>query len=412
MNTRCFRLFALTTFFISLVLAQPGMVLAETTEFIPIDQQPAMLVLGQPNFTSNAPATTPSGMRAPFSVAVDPTTGKVFVADQENQRVLRFGSVTALSNGAAAEAVLGQADFTSGEHNRGGTVAANSMVYPTGLSVDSEGRLWVTDMGNSRVLRFDDAATKANGVDADGVLGQPNFTSIVFTTTQNGMEWPVNVFADDGGRLWVADSDHNRVLRFDNAASKANGANADGVLGQPDFTSQTRSTTQNGMWESTGVFLDSEERLWVADVDNHRILRFDNAASKTNGANADGVLGQANFTSRAAACTQDGMNIPYGVFGDLDGRLYVADTFNNRVLIFEHAAELANGAEANHVLGQIDFTNCAANAGGISAISLNNPISVFYDPAAKVLWADDLSNHRILMYDTVQFQMYLPVVKK
>ncbi len=94
--------------------------------------RPASLVLGQPGFTSSAAATTQTGMKSPAAVTVDPTTGKVFVADARNHRVLRFASAVALANGAPAEAVLGQADFSHGLPNRGGPPAANTMAYPAG----------------------------------------------------------------------------------------------------------------------------------------------------------------------------------------------------------------------------------------------------------------------------------------
>src|SRR5215217_3815641 len=64
--------------------------------------QAASLVLGQPDFTSMDPNTTASGMDRPWGVAVDPTSGAVFVTDRGNSRVLRFASGTALVSGAAA----------------------------------------------------------------------------------------------------------------------------------------------------------------------------------------------------------------------------------------------------------------------------------------------------------------------
>jgi DNA-binding beta-propeller fold protein YncE len=131
-----------------------------SAEFTPSNGQAATLVLGQSNFTSSSPAHSQTGMNFPTGVTVDPTSHKVFVADQFNNRVLRFSSVTALSNGAAAEAVLGQADFTSHLANRGGAIAANTMYYPYSVSVDSGGRLWVADSYNHRILRFDNASTK------------------------------------------------------------------------------------------------------------------------------------------------------------------------------------------------------------------------------------------------------------
>ena len=64
-----------------------------------------------------------------------------------------------------------------------------------------------------------------------------------------------------------------------------NGQDADGVLGQPDFTSDAYSpNTASSMYESAGVTVDpATGKVFVAE-DNHRVLRFDNAATKANGA--------------------------------------------------------------------------------------------------------------------------------
>ena len=300
--------------------------------FTPSNGQAAKLVLGQPDFTSNAYHATQTGMNYPYGVAVDPTTHKVFVVENNNSRVLRFASVYTLTNGAAAEAVL----------------------------------------------------------------GQPNFTSNTPKTTQNGMNSPVSVFVDSGGRLWVGDYKNSRVLRFDHAATLPSGANADGVLGQTNFTNHADATGQHSMGYPIGVFVDADGRLWVADQGNNRVLRFNNAASKANGANADGVLGQTNFTSYSFSTTRNGMDEPTGVTADnASGRLYVGDYRNNRILVFNAAAGLANGANASFVLGQKDFTS---NSSGTSATTLYLPVDVFYDQAAKVLWVADGNNNRVLIY--------------
>ena len=251
---------------------------------------------------------------------------------------------------------------------------------------------------NNRILRFDNAALKANGADADGVLGQPDFNSNSLSTAQNRLGLPMGVFADSSGRLWIADHMNNRILRFDDAALKADGEDADGVLGQPDFLTSVITTTQSGMHNPWGVFLDSSGRLWVADYNNHRVLRFDDAANQADGADADGVLGQPDFVTIEPVCAQNRMVNPRSVSVDPDGRLYVADLSNSRVLVFEAAAGLADGADAGVVLGQADFTTCSVNAGGISDASLYSPSGVFYDPALKVLWVADTDNQRVLMY--------------
>jgi len=92
-------------------------------------------------------------MNVPFGGAIDPISGKVFVADANNKRVLRFASGAALINGAAADGVLGQPNFSSSII----ATSASGMYNPFGLAADSAGRLWVADASNSRVLRFGDA---------------------------------------------------------------------------------------------------------------------------------------------------------------------------------------------------------------------------------------------------------------
>jgi DNA-binding beta-propeller fold protein YncE len=87
--------------------------LALTSTYALSNGQDASLVLGQATFTSGATGTTASTMNAPRGVAVDPVSGKVFVVESGNNRVLRFASLGSLSNGAAAEGVLGQANFTA-----------------------------------------------------------------------------------------------------------------------------------------------------------------------------------------------------------------------------------------------------------------------------------------------------------
>lgn len=316
--------------------------------------QSADVVLGQTNFTNrlNSLPPTSTTIYGPQGVAVDPTTGKVFIADAMNNRVLRLGSTAALINGSSAEAVLGQPDFVS----RNSGVSQNTMNFPVDVVVDKVGRLYVVDNGNNRVVRFDNAASKANGANADGVFGQTDFVSASFATAQNRMFFPRGVAVDTAGRLYVAEGTNNRILRFDNAAAKSNGANADGVLGQTSFTSNGAATTQSGMRTPQDVAVDNAGRLYVADINNNRVLRFDNAAAKPNGNTADVVFGQSNFISLIATTTQNGMWTPTAVALDTSsGHLYVSERINNRVTRFNNAATKATGAPADGVLGQSDF---------------------------------------------------------
>jgi len=331
-----------------LLLVFYNLVNAQTPLF---NNMPASGVLGQLNFTLNLPGTSSISLNSPSGVAVDPTTGKLFVVDRYNNRVLRWSSTSKIENGSPAEAVFGQSDFNSSSSG----LSASKFNDPLRVFVDSAGCLWVSDYLNNRVLRFDSASFKTTGSSADVVLGQSNFTSNTGGTSASKMKGPVGVFVDGGGRLWVTDRLNHRVLRFDNAYEKSNGANADAVLGQSDFTTGTSGLAEIKMNRPMGVYVDSEDHLWVCEDDNNRAIRFDNASSKLNGAAADGVLGQPDFNTNLKKYSRDGMSNLRGVFGDAAGRLYLVDESNHRVLVFNHAASQPNGAFADYVLGQSDF---------------------------------------------------------
>jgi sugar lactone lactonase YvrE len=166
------------------------------------------------------------------------------------------------------------------------------MSAPEGATVDKSGNLYVADVNNSRVLKFTNADSKANGANADAVLGQADFTSKIPATTQSGMIYPDGVAADGLGNLYVADGHNNRVLKFTNAASKANGANADAVLGQTDFTSGAGGTTQIYLRHPSCVATNnSAGKLYVADNGNNRVLVFSASSSITSVENiSQGVI--------------------------------------------------------------------------------------------------------------------------
>lgn len=205
----------------------------------------ADLVLGRPDFTSADETNPPtaSTLSEPSAIIVDPASGKVFVADTENSRVLRYPDKDTLANGAAAEYVFGQADFTSRLFPD--PPSATSVNSAVGLALDGAGNLWVSDADNHRVLMFSLAVTRVDPSPAAAkVLGQANFTTrnAPSPPTNASMNAPLGLHVDGSGDLWVVDSGNHRVLRFDNASALANGAAAGGVLGQAAFNTNGTGT--------------------------------------------------------------------------------------------------------------------------------------------------------------------------
>jgi sugar lactone lactonase YvrE len=349
-------------------------------------------VLGASDFTTaGTGALTASAINSPRGLAIDPTSGKLFVVCRSLSRILRFPDTANIVNGMNAEAVLGQNDFTSSSQG----CTSQKLGFPGGISVDSSGRLWVADSDNHRVLMFESASSASNGAEADLVLGQPDFVTHTPGTSAAKMNTPFSVCVDGADNLWVADSQNNRVLRFAAVSGVANGAAATSVIGQADFITATEGTSGSKMTFPYAVTVDGGGRLWVAEYGNHRVLRFDNAATLGNGAVATGVLGQPTLNSGTSGTTAQSMMFPSALSIDSFGTLFVSDSSNSRILLFKSAATKADGAAADGVIGQPDFITATADT---TERKLRGPFVGLASDGNGHLWVADEGNNRTLRF--------------
>ncbi|MEO8026547.1 MAG: hypothetical protein ABI823_08735 [Bryobacteraceae bacterium] len=355
----------------------------------------ASTVLGQPDFTTTSINLTRTGMRLPTAVATDGTV--LAVADTLNNRILIWNSIPA-SNGAPADIVLGQADFTT---VRQPIVVDNKSVRaPQGLWIQN-GRLYVADTQNHRVLIWNKIPT-ANYAPADMVLGQPNFnvapepdlTRVNLNAQANTMLNPVSV-TSDGTRLFVTDLGHNRVLIWNSIPTQTQQA-ADVVVGQADFTTAIANDSSvlcesNGTVSSTDstktypvrcaatlanprFALSDGKRLYIADGGNDRVLVF-NTIPTSNAVRADVILGQKDeFADDVTDNNSNIFNPNLGLFSPAQTRtpislawdganLYVAEPYVRRVLVFTPSdttlvnAKVRNAASREFfALGQVGFS--------------------------------------------------------
>lgn len=253
----------------------------------------------------------------------------------------------------------------------------------------------MADGSNNRVLMFEAAIYRSTQPYPDRVLGQPDFTTVSSLTCATKMSSPQAVWVDSNDRLWVAEYNNNRVLRFDAVSTKANGAAADGVLGQVNFTNNGSSGGSSGFQQPTGVAVSANGTIFVSCNSGHRILRFNNAASLGNGAGATAVLGQEGFTSATAGWTATQLSGPWGVWLTPDDSLWVCDNNNTRFLRYDKSSTLSNGAAATGVVGQPNFTT---GLPGLTNRSISNPYLLPYLDATGSLWVPDRGNQRVLRF--------------
>ena len=356
---------------------------------------------------------------------------------------------TQFRTGQAARALIGQPTFTK-------QLPATSNDFPGSRLLGAAGGLAVVndtlivadssrvgaEPDNRRVLIFNNISRDVRGLndeiapqlsrcpacvgEADVVIGQTNFVPRVTNPetypppTATSLRGP-NAVHSDGQTLVIADTDYNRVLIY-RGLPTTSGKAADIVLGQDNFTTVRRLTTDNRSFRGPqGVWIQNG-RLYVADTQNHRVLIWNSIPTASN-APADIVLGQPNFnvapevdlTKQRIDTKADSMLNPVAVTSD-GVRLFVTDLGHNRVLIW-NSLPTRNAQPADVVLGQPDMTSAIANNSANLCVSNGKdadgkdtfPIRCgktmdfprFALSDGKRLFVSDGGNDRILIYNSV-----------
>ncbi|HUB82460.1 MAG TPA: hypothetical protein VMB03_26870 [Bryobacteraceae bacterium] len=363
----------------------------------------ASQVWGQNDFASNGPnQVKPASLNFPYQVAIDYSQSPfaLYVSDTNNNRVLVWKDSAHFQSGDPADLVIGQPTlYTAAPNIDSGaaqTPTATSLAGPRGVAVAKDGTVYVADSGNNRVLQFPRPVSQSGRITPSAVIGQTNFTSSASAATSaTSLNTPGGLAIGPNGDLFVADSGNNRVLEF--PPGGGTGAAAARVFGQPNMTSGTRPTqvSAQSLNSPQGVFVDQTSNLYVTDTGANRVLVYSNSAGSTS---ATAVIGQADSNGTPGGVA---LNVPLGVAVDGSGNVWVADNGNNRVLEFTWPGYLPGGATAAAVIGQPNSSNTSPDwdttNGLATADSLYNPSAVYLD-RQNTLYVGDPGNNRLLQF--------------
>jgi sugar lactone lactonase YvrE len=259
-----------------------------------------------------------AGNGSPFSGALGigvNTGGEVCVADTGNNRIQRFQT-----NGTYMSTLPVP------------SVTPYSFGGPKDVANESTGKMYVADTNNNRILKYksDNTFDWAIGLPTPVVVVDPGTPTPVAPTGPYFLN-PYGITVDSQNKIYVADSGHHRILKFDaNGLVPTMGAAAWGEYGSADDRPIPPFDNPQGMAiEETGTL--GEYFIYVADTGNNRIQRFDQDGNKTPETDVWGVYG-----------TEDGQfNEPRNIALDSSNRIYVSEVQNRRVQVFGDADENA-----------------------------------------------------------------------
>ena len=266
-------------------------------------------------------------------------------------------------------------DGTAGFAGDGGPATAARLNNPIGMALDSSGNLYVGDTYNNRIRKVT-ASGVISTVAGDGMAG---FAGDSGMATAARLNLPTGVALDDDGNLYVADNWNQRIRKV-TASGVISTVAGDGTAG---FAGDSGPATAAQLNYPNDVAVDGSGNLYIADTGNERIRKVDAAGTITTVA-GDGTEG---FAGDGGPATAAQLNGPQGVAVDGTGNLYIGDRSNNRIRKVTASGTITTIAGT----GAADF---AGDGGPALQAQLNTLIGVALDRSGN-LYVADTNNHRI-----------------
>ena len=337
---------------------------------------------GRAGFSGDGSAATAANLNSPQAVCVD-STGNLFIADTNNQRIRKVtiatGVITTVAgNGGGPGCNIG---LFAGD---GLAATSASLNHPQGVCVDSSNNIFIADTGND-CIREVNAGT---GI-VSTYAGQGGVSGNVGDGTAPTMATfgkPVAVAVDSGGSVYIADAVFNRVRMISGPMITNFAGSSTGVSG---YSGDTGLATSGLLSTPTGLAVDSNNNIYIADRENHVVRQVANGTFHITTVVGTGVKG---FSGDGAAATlaQLSESPAVAVLAGPTPDIVAYDHLNFRIRKV-HAG----------VINTVGGTGSGAFADGAGAsASFFFPNGMFVDPMQNVYIADTLNN-RIRKIDGV-----------
>jgi hypothetical protein len=197
-----------------------------------------------------------------------------------------------------------------------GTGGAARFNYPSSVTADRGGNVYVADTSNHTIRKVTPAGVVTT---LAGLAGSTGTTNGAGSTAR--FSYPSGAAVDSGGNVFVADAGNHSIRKVTSAGVVTTLA---GLAGSPGANNGTGSAARFDY--PYGVAVDSGGNVYVADDYNHTVRKITPAGEVTTLAGQAGSSGTNDGTGTAA-----NFSYPQGVAVDSGGNLYVADTYNHTI---------------------------------------------------------------------------------
>lgn len=212
--------------------------------------------VGLPRFGGDGGPSVAAGLNEPAALVVQ--GARLYVADQSNNRIrmvdLRTGLITT---------VAGTGTATFNGDGRPATEAA--LAGPSGLTIGTDGRLYIADTFNGRIRAVDPATGIIETVVGDG--GEYRYQGEMEVSSPS-LSRPSGIAVDLEGNVFMTDSDNHLVRRWDRVAGRIDRVAG---TGNANYGGDGKTPLEASLNYPFGIVMGQENHLFVADTFNHRI---------------------------------------------------------------------------------------------------------------------------------------------
>jgi sugar lactone lactonase YvrE len=282
---------------------------------------------------------------------------------------------------------------------------ATRLNNPYGVHGDAAGNIYIADPDNKRIRKVDAVSGLITTVAGNGngtYLGDNNCirkvdaaSGLITTVAGNGdegyledgvpaiatrLDHPAGIHVDGAGNIYIADTDNKRIRKVDNAGGIIATVAGTGSAG---YWGDAVSATDAKLDHPNGVFVDPGGNIYIADTDNRRIRKVHAIKGIISTIAGNGV---ATYAGDGGPAVDASLKNPWGLWVDAPGNIYIADTANQRIRKVDIDTGIIDTVSGN------GFSGYTGDGGPAGDATLKDPGDVCVNAAGNIIIADTVNN--------------------